>query len=382
MGVRGTEVTQRVIRQPGSRGGVGGGVSDQVAPGVRTAPNTSTPGEVAIDVVLSSGIVGGDTLVGGIAAGEDLTLASTEDSSRGSIFVRDQLSLMSEDKTHTDTANPYEIVTYPSARTLTIDAGGSGNAGSAFYGLRFSATVLFENDGYLFGSGALFGSAAVVRNAAGEARNATVNGFQNIPTFTADGATFACGSGGFVDGPIFGVVNGGTATVGVVSGFRSQATVNTGATIATRRGLFVEDSTGAGTVTLAVGVDIAALSDATTSIGIRNASTTVCTPLANANITATSATIRNDASTVTLTANNSYTLASAPTIADGQNGQRLRIINVDTADTITLQDQGTLASSNLRLSATTIALGPRDSIDLEFNSTIGDWVQVGQVNVL
>jgi hypothetical protein len=70
-------------------------------------------------------------------------------------------------------------------------------------------------------------------------------------------------------------------------------------------------------------------------------------------------------------------MSSAPTIADGYDGQELILINVDSADTIRLTDQGGLASSNLRLAAATIDLGPRDSIRLEYNASIGDWVQVG-----
>lgn len=87
--------------------------------------------------------------------------------------------------------------------------------------------------------------------------------------------------------------------------------------------------------------------------------------------------------TVRLTADNSYTLTSAPTLANGFfEGQIVRIINEDTVDTITIQDQGTLASSNLRLSANTIALAPRDNITLIWNGTIGDWVQLSTTNVL
>lgn len=71
------------------------------------------------------------------------------------------------------------------------------------------------------------------------------------------------------------------------------------------------------------------------------------------------------------------TLTATPTIANGIDGQMLTILNVDSADTITLQDQGTLALSNLRLTAATVALGPRQSIQLMYSLLIGDWVQVG-----
>lgn len=77
-----------------------------------------------------------------------------------------------------------------------------------------------------------------------------------------------------------------------------------------------------------------------------------------------------------------YTLSAAPTVANGlANGQLVIIVNVGSF-TVTLQDQGTLAGSNLRLSAATVALGPRDSITLLYSTTIGDWVQIAQTNVL
>jgi hypothetical protein len=86
---------------------------------------------------------------------------------------------------------------------------------------------------------------------------------------------------------------------------------------------------------------------------------------------------------IRLTSDGNYTLTSAPTLANGGfEGQCITIINEDTAETITIQDQGGLANSNLRLSAATIALAPRDNIQLIWNGTIADWVQVAQTNVV
>jgi hypothetical protein len=82
---------------------------------------------------------------------------------------------------------------------------------------------------------------------------------------------------------------------------------------------------------------------------------------------------------VTISADASYTLTSTPTIADGYEGQVITIVNEDGVDTIFLQDQGSLANSNLRLTGTSITLGPRDSVTLRFSDTIGDWVQIGNV---
>jgi len=158
------------------------------------------------------------------------------------------------------------------------------------------------------------------------------------------------------------------------------------ATVTTRRGYYFRDASlsGAGTETLTtqIGLDIAALSAATTNIGARNASTTVWTE-AVSTVSSTASTIASSATLIRLnnTSGGTALMASAPTIANGQDGQFLILYNGST-NTVTLQDQGTLANSNLRLSATTVALGTRDSIMLVYSSTIGDWIQVGTTNVL
>lgn len=81
---------------------------------------------------------------------------------------------------------------------------------------------------------------------------------------------------------------------------------------------------------------------------------------------------------VMITAAAPITSTAAPTIANGVDGQRITVMNVG-ANAITLSDQGTLASSNLRLTATTLALAANRSIDLMYSSTVGDWVQVGNL---
>lgn len=69
----------------------------------------------------------------------------------------------------------------------------------------------------------------------------------------------------------------------------------------------------------------------------------------------------------------SLTLTSTPTIANGADGEVVRIVNVGSQN-IVLQDQGTLASSNLRLASSTVTLAPRQSLDLVYLSAVGDWV--------
>lgn len=82
----------------------------------------------------------------------------------------------------------------------------------------------------------------------------------------------------------------------------------------------------------------------------------------------------------------SVTLTSTPTIGDppaniAGRAPIAELFNVG-AQNIVVQDQGTLAGSNLRLSANTITLGTRDSLILRYSSDIGDWVQIGNTNVL
>jgi len=68
------------------------------------------------------------------------------------------------------------------------------------------------------------------------------------------------------------------------------------------------------------------------------------------------------------------TITTTPILPDGFNGQDITILNVG-AEVITLTDQGTMAGSNLRLAAATIALAPMSSICLMFSTGVGDWLQ-------
>lgn len=109
----------------------------------------------------------------------------------------------------------------------------------------------------------------------------------------------------------------------------------------------------------------------------QNSGQTTEFPLSAQSITAVGNAITATAKTVAaLTADGVYTLTSAPTIAAGNDGQILWIVNVGT-NAITIQDQGTLPASNLRLAAATIAIAARQSLPLMYSTTIGDWIQIG-----
>lgn len=142
-------------------------------------------------------------------------------------------------------------------------------------------------------------------------------------------------------------------------------------------GIFVGNQGHADVTGTSYGVEIDPQSGSPTNVGLALRASAVYPAPSSQNITAATQAITPTRRTHQIIANGSYTLTSAPTIAAGVDGQRVLIINVDTgADVITLQDQGTLAGSNLRLGAATRALGPRDSIELQYNSTVGDWVEL------
>jgi len=74
------------------------------------------------------------------------------------------------------------------------------------------------------------------------------------------------------------------------------------------------------------------------------------------------------------------TITAAPSIADGEEGDIIEIQGQSSTNTVAYQDQGTLASSNLRLAATPRTLGARDSLVLRYDGS--DWVEISFSNVI
>jgi hypothetical protein len=70
------------------------------------------------------------------------------------------------------------------------------------------------------------------------------------------------------------------------------------------------------------------------------------------------------------------TLTSTPTVADGSDGQFLMILGTSDTNTVTVQDQGTLAGTNLELGAGTRVLGKGDILVLSFDSSDSVWYEV------
>lgn len=342
---------------------------------------------------LLAGRSGGQTLNGGTATSDSLELKANNNSfgysNTGRITLFERLTWDSSVIPPAG-ANVVGLIDYGPTVNLT------GNGTIFHMGFYFHPTVQYDTTQGVT-SPVAFAASTVFQVTAGSLNDggfATIGGFSSLTKHEIAHS----GSAGVTDtfSAYYSMISTnrssgtGTHTITNFTSFYSFAPiffgnhVNTGHTVTNARSLWARNpgKGGSGVITNNIGVDIDSLTSGTTNIGIRNASTTVNTPSAAQTITAATQAITVASSVKRIDANASYTLTAAPTIADGQDGQIVRIINTDTTDVITLQDQGTLASSNLRLGATTRALGPRDNITLMFSSTIGDWVEIAFVNVL
>jgi len=202
--------------------------------------------------------------------------------------------------------------------------------------------------------------------------------FLAAPTFDANAATLTLTDNGMFEAtPTYTITSAGVIA-GSQRGFYTQATVGTGATLPTWRGFVFDDATGAGAVTTQVAIDIAALSKASSNMGIRNADTTVFSSGATQSIASGGATTIACSATfieIDYPTGGAVTVSNNPTIPDSNDGQICLIMNVDSADTITLRDEAVSAGSNLRLpSHVNYAMAPRDTMTLMYSSALSDWI--------
>jgi hypothetical protein len=225
--------------------------------------------DLEINVVLSNGISGGDTLVGGTDQFDNLSLFSTTHASRGRIHMRDQVSIITEDK-NSLAGTAYIAVRVGDGRTITFDetALDSGNSMGC---LLFNPTLVYANDSALVGY-SVFANQAVIKNNNGAARNVfTGLSFYNAPTFRGDGALLTAVAIGFQDSPTVEIVSGGTTAI-TLQQYSAGATVSASATISARTGYLFNDATGAGSLGgLQVGFATAALTKGATNIGFQAA---------------------------------------------------------------------------------------------------------------
>ncbi|GIV04111.1 MAG: hypothetical protein KatS3mg015_2941 [Fimbriimonadales bacterium] len=360
----------------------GGFTATTIDFGVGFDVTESPAGEANVVIDLSEGVSGGRTLVGGTGAGDDLTITSTSNASKGTVIVENNSS--GQMIIGGSTAPSGGVIgqvfavnsaarTFSAAGTITISdlratptinttAGATIVNGDLTITPTVSVNVA-NITGVAFQAGPAGSSVTTTTVAKGVQAFATSAGLNNTVTTARS-----------VEAQVGGLIGPVTNSVGVevLNNTFLGATTNA-------YGMRVPALPGN---TLNTGVDITQSTSATTNIGIRNASNTVYTPSV-ATISGAASTISHNQTVTRLnnTTGGAVTLTSAPTITDGQDGQLLIVFN-GSANNVTIQDQGTLPGSNLRLSAATITLGQRDSIILLYSSTIGDWIQVGTTNVI
>jgi hypothetical protein len=115
------------------------------------------------------------------------------------------------------------------------------------------------------------------------------------------------------------------------------------------------------------------------AIGNSTGMPTIFVPSTTQAITAVGNTILANSTMIVLNPDADYTMTSAPTIADGLPGQIVYITcPAAEANVVTVQDQGTLANSNLQLGAASRGVSGDDVLCLLFDGS--NWIEVSYAN--
>jgi hypothetical protein len=352
--------------------------------------------------LLLAGRSGGQIAKGGTAAGDDLTLSSTANASKGSIFFG------SEGEWTEEIPDPVDGSTSNfGAWTPTMSVTGTAGTASTVRGLYLNPTLNYddaagvvinsykaiEGGGTFTVSGAatqasswtLFDATALLDASVAAKVPPTPNVFRSAITvrYSATSGTGSMGAAGvnvFQDSTIYRNVDaGGTFTVPQANSFSSGMTFTETAgalNITTGRGFYFANPSIGGTpqVTTLVGVDIDKPTRAGTgpgNIGLRNTGTTVY-PNTTQAIAAATDTITCSASLMTLTtATGTTILTSNPSIADGATGQVCILLNTDSVAT----DCITFTDSTLGLQlAGNFTMCQNDSLTVVYNGT--DWIEL------
>lgn len=136
--------------------------------------------------------------------------------------------------------------TYTAAKTLLKSNGTyTVDFANAFspVAFDFNPTIIFKQNGFVFGSGAMFFGRPVIQNDSGSTRSmGPWLGFASNPTYQANGGTFSGQAIDMVAGATFNRINSGTTSFSNHYNFWAQGgTVDTGATVTNRYGFFYQD---------------------------------------------------------------------------------------------------------------------------------------------
>lgn len=126
--------------------------------------------------------------------------------------------------------------------------------------------------------------------------------------------------------------------------------------------------------------DIYLADDITVGGDITVGAVTIHTPSTLQTLAAAGALLANATKVRVVGSGGAVTSTAAPTIADGTDGQLLYIQGTHATSTWTIQDQDSLASSNVHLGAVSRALGQGDVLVLTFDTTDSVWYEVSFTN--
>jgi hypothetical protein len=184
-------------------------------------------------------------------------------------------------------------------------------------------------------------------------------GYKSSTTLTDDSAVVTTISGTALEIEV--ATSGNTRTIGIIDPLPDSKVADT--------------ITASNYLLLAGGTMSGAIAGIT---NLTNTGINVYTPPATLSFTGVSGTFTVAATYLKFESDGDYALTSTPNVANGTSGQILILHNADAAQTITVQDQGTLPDSGLELNAGTVALGPGDILQLIYNGT--DWYQLTPVS--
>lgn len=342
-----------------------------------------------------AGRAGGQTLLGGTVAAQNIVLGSNSASSlTGYVGTISPMRLFAAGLS---TASSINAIEWSSTWSLTSNVAFPRVAyaqgtfdyqqmpllglGPGFF--LFQGRLAYDATGSIFGAGIYYNG---MTHDAKTGRTVTMN-YENASAHLAS----------FIDRPSFTRTGTGTydASANYV-GFKSWGEVLTGVTLDRATGIVLEDWGGAGTLNKQRGlvVDNKTKCTAPNCVGISNASTTDypgATQNLNASGAITGCTTRTSAYITQGSAGATLRINAAPTLADGRDGQTCRITNVDTAGNtaFSVEDETVTAGTNLRVSVAascnlcalgTCTLNTRDYVEFTYNGVLGDWIMTGCAN--
>jgi hypothetical protein len=177
-------------------------------------------------------------------------------------------------------------------------------------------TIVCQQSAFVLGLMTMFNADPVVKNISSVAANlAGVIGYGNSVNVQADTQSITAGAHqSFFASPTWNVINAGTITGGSLYNYSSTATVSTGVTMTNLIHFSVLVPTITGTITTQIGLNIPALTGATTNTGIQNLSSLAQQGAFIA--TNNAVTVTSNAGTVASTAYlSTFTNSSAATMA-------------------------------------------------------------------